>query len=151
MYAADELATALAEAFPGQWPQVAICPHTRATWFSVGEPVELLDLTGDGSLYVGAAGTLAWGDEPRRRTQRWGRRFYEQYPALAGIRYRAAHQGGASVALWERVGELQERPGGQASLWGLWSRVRHALAGQGRVPVRRSTGSCAACAQAGLS
>ena len=32
LYLARDLPTALAEAYPGQWPQVLICPHARAGW-----------------------------------------------------------------------------------------------------------------------
>jgi hypothetical protein len=94
LYLAADLGTALAEAYPGQWPDVARCPHTRAAWVRPSARARLLDLTASGAIAIGAVGTLAWGDEPRTRPQWWGRRIYEQYERLDGIRYRAAHQGG---------------------------------------------------------
>ena len=103
LYLARDLRTGLAEAYSGQWPQVAICLHARAAWVRPREAIDVLDLTADGALAIGAVGTLAWGDEPRPLTQRWGRRIYEQYTHLNGITYRAAHQGGESVVLWDRA------------------------------------------------
>jgi hypothetical protein len=123
LYLAANLATALAESYPGQWPEVSICPHARAAWMRPAAPITLLDLTGEGALAIGAPGTLQWGDEPRRRTQRWGRRIYEQYHSLEGIRYQAAHQSGESVVLWERAPALHRLPGGDRRLWAVWSRV----------------------------
>ncbi len=144
-YLAANLATALAESYPGQWPEVSICPHTRAAWVCPPAPVVLLDLSGEGALAIGATGTLQWGDEPRRRTQRWGRRIYEQYSHLEGIRYQAAHQGGECAVLWERAPTLQRLPGGDRRLWAVWSRVVTALAGQRRTPQRIEATECTRC------
>lgn len=106
LYLAADLSTALAEAYPGLWPEVPVCPHARAGWVRPHRPMDLRDLTGNGAMAIGAVGTLQWGGEPRRRTQRWARRIYEQYTHLDGIRYHAAHQGGESIALWERAPAL---------------------------------------------
>lgn len=144
VYLADDLATALAEVFE-QWPEVRICPQTRAVWARPAADVPLLDLTGDGALAIGAVGTLVWGDEPRRRTQRWARRAYEHYPHLAGIRYHAAHQGGGAVVLWERAPRVHPAQGGDRASWTVWSRVRVALAGQGRRPQRITAEGCPRC------
>jgi RES domain-containing protein len=146
-YLARELGTALAEAYPDQRPQVAICRHARAVWVLPSSAVALLDLTGEGAMAIGAVGTLAWGDEPRRLTQRWARRIYEQYTDLDGIRYRAAHQGGESVALWERAPAVDRAPGGDRALWAVWPYVTVALAGQRRQPRRVSVDDCALCAE----
>jgi len=120
IYLATDLATALAEVFGEQRPQVGICPHTRAVWARPEHDVQLLDLTGDGAMAIGAVGTLTWGDEPRRRTQRWARRIYEQYARLGGVRYRTAHQGGEAVVLWDRAPRLHaavgRRPGAMGSV-----------------------------------
>ena len=151
LYLAANLATALAENYPGQWPEVSICPHTRAGWVRPPTPITLLDLTGEGALAIGAPGTLQWGDEPRRRTQRWGRRIYEQYHSLEGIRYQAAHQSGESVVLWERAPALHRLPGGDRRLWAVWSRVVTALAGQHRTPLRIAATDCERCREAGLA
>ena len=143
VYLAHDLATALAEAYSGQWPEVGVCPHARAGWVRPAAAIRLLDLTGDGALAIGAVGTIATGDEPRRRTQRWARRIYEQYAHLDGIRYHAAHQGGEAVVLWERAPALDRPAGGDRSLWAVWPYVVMALAGQRRYPVR--VAGCPAC------
>lgn len=145
LYLAGDLETGLAEAFPEQWPEVRICPHARAGWVRPSAPVELLDLTGNGAMRIGAVGTVAWGDEPRRRTQRWGRKLYEQYEALDGIVYSGAHQGGESVALWDRAPRIELQPGGDSKLWAIWARVVVALAEQGRYPRRTAVEGCSAC------
>jgi len=149
LYLGRDLATGLAEAYSGQWPVVDICPHARAAWVRPSEGIELLDLTGDGAMKIGAVGTLAWGDEPRPRTQRWGRRIYEQYTHLDGILYLAAHQGGESIALWERAPHLEAAVGGDRALWAVWRHVIVALARQGRTPRRISPAACEACHDAG--
>lgn len=151
LYLAADLATALAESYPGQWPEVSICPHARAGWAHPTAPIPLLDLTGEGALAIGATGTLQWGDEPRRRTQRWGRRIYEQYHDLQGIRYQAAHQGGECVVLWERAPALYSLEDDDRGLWAVWSRVVTALAGQRRTPRRIAATDCKRCREAKLS
>jgi hypothetical protein len=143
LYLAGDLATALAEAYSGQWPQVDICPGARAGWARPLTPIRLVDLTGNGALAIGAVGTVAWGNEPRRRTQRWGRKIYEQYAGLHGISYSGAHQGGASVALWERAPALERPPGGDRRLWAVWPHVVAALASQNRYP--RRIAACRRC------
>ena len=147
LYLAGDLATALAEAYSGQWPQVDVCPNARAGWARPAAPITLLDLTGNGALAIGAVGTMAWGDEPRRRTQRWGRRIHEQYTALDGIFYRGAHQGGDSVALWERAPAIRSSAGGDRRLWAVWTYVVVALAKQNRYPRRIAAADCPACAR----
>ena len=151
LYLAIDSATALAEAYSGQWPQVDVCPHARAGWARPDEPIRVLDITGNGALAIGAVGTLGTGDEPRRRTQRWGRRIYEQYRHLDGIRYRAAHQGGESIALWERARGLGSAPGGDRRLWAVWNHVVVALAEQRRFPRRIAAADCDACRKAGFT
>jgi hypothetical protein len=154
-YLGDTLGCGLAEAFPGQWPEVRICPNHHAAQAAPCQPVELLDLTGDGAMAIGGVGTLGSGNEPRRLTQRWARAIYEDLPNLAGVLYRGAHQGGTSVAVWERAGELQTRPGipadGQALSGPLAARVTVALARQGRRPVWIAAASCEDCRKAGLA
>jgi len=100
-------------------------------------------------MAIGAVGTLAWGDESVRRTQRWGRRIYEQYGHLDGILYHAAHQGGEAIALWERAPKLEPARGGDRKLWALWPYVEVALAGQRRFPRRIAAADCHDCAAAG--
>lgn len=150
LYLAADLATALAESYPGQWPEVLICPNTRAAWMCPPKSIGLLDLSGDGALAIGAPGTLQWGNEPRRRTQRWGRRIHEQYQDLDGIRYQAAHQGGECVVIWERAPALHRLPGGDRRLTAVWAHVIMALAGQGRKPRRIAAANCERCHEVGL-
>lgn len=149
-YLAATLACALAEAFPEQWPEVAICPSARAIHAAPPKTVQLLDLTGDGAMRIGAVFTLGSGDQPRRLTQRWGRAIYEQFPSLAGIRYRGSHQGGEAVAVWERAGTLRVPTGSSAGGHALLDphmepRVTVALADQGRYLVRVPAKDCPRC------
>jgi hypothetical protein len=152
-YLSVTLACALAEAFPDEWPAVAICPSARVVLAAPAVEVTLLDLTGDGALSVGAVGTLGSGNEPRRLTQRWARAIYEDYPSLAGIRYRAAHQGGVALAVWDRAGVLHVPPGTVAPPpalldAGIADRVLVALGSQGRYPVAVGASSCRRCREA---
>ena len=147
-YLGDSLGCGLAEALPEQWPEVRICPNHRVVQAAPARPLALLDLRGDGAMAIGAVGTLGAGNEPRRLTQRWGRAIYEDLPALAGVVYRGAHQGGVSVAVWDRAGVLHARPGTPDDgepLAGprLRTRVIAALARQGRSPVWAA--DCPAC------
>lgn len=154
IYLGDTLGCGLAEAFQEQWPDVQICPNRHVVQAAPHAPIELLDITGDGAMAIGAVGTLGSGDEPRRLTQRWGRAIYEDLPGLAGVLYRGAHQGGLSVAVWERAGELEVRPGmpadGLALNGPLRTRVTAALGRQGRHPVWISEAGCDDCRHAGL-
>ncbi len=117
-------------------------------------PVAVLPaLTGDGAMRIGAVFTLGSGHEPRRLTQRWGRAIYEQFPNLAGIRYRSAHQGGEAVAVWERAGILRVPPGTTVPTPalldpGMEERVTVALESQGRYAVRISARDCPRCRDA---
>jgi hypothetical protein len=55
LYLAADLATALAESYPEQWPDVSICEHTRAAWLRPAKAVSLLDLAGEGALALKVA------------------------------------------------------------------------------------------------
>lgn len=155
IYFADDLACGIAEAFPEQYPEVAICPNHRALRAAPREAIPLLDLTADGAMRIGAVATLGSGDEPRRLTQRWGRAIYEDLADLAGIRYRGAHQGGCAIAAWERVGALEVEPGspsdGFALAGPLWTRVTSVLERQGRVPRLIESRECPTCVEFGLA
>lgn len=153
LYLADDLACALAEAFQEEFPDVAVCPNVRAVWARAGSSARLLDITGDGLMYIGAVGTLSSGDEPRRRTQRWGRAIYEDYGNLVGIRYRAAHQGGIAVALWDTAPAVVALPGQDRALRerAVWERVVVSLALQGRAPVKIPAADCSQCRDYGLA
>jgi hypothetical protein len=150
MYLTENLACALAESFPEQWPEVSICPSQYAVLAGPDQPAALLDLTGDGAMKIGAVATLGSGREPRQLTQRWGRAIYEDFPQLHGIRYRGAHQGGVCVVVWERSDALEVRPGtaapGRQLLEpAMLDRVRVALSAQGRYPVAISSDDCPRC------
>jgi hypothetical protein len=153
LYLADDLTCALAEAFQEELSDVAVCPNVRAIWARARGSAKLLDLTGNGVMYIGAVATASSGDEPRRRTQRWGRAIYEDYAHLAGIRYRAAHQGGMAIALWETAPAVAGLRGQDRGLRerGVWERVVLGFATQGRLPVRIPAADCSQCRDYGLS
>ena len=81
-------------------------------------------------------------------------RIYEDLPALHGILYRGAHQGGESVAVFDRAGELHAKPGtpadGTALAGSLADRVMAALAAQARYPVWVPAAACGRCRAVGL-
>jgi len=115
-------------------------------------PIDLLDITGDGVMKIGAVAGLASGAYPRRITQRWGRAIYEDLDGFAGIRYRGAHQNGICVAGWERTGPLAFDPAEDFSLRSkaLWGRVVVALGNQGRAAMRIPVGACTTCQRNGI-
>ena len=106
-------------------------------------------------MAIGAVGTLGSGDEKRELTQNWARAVYEDMPDLHGVVYRGAHQGGLSIAVWERAGVLVPRPGipadGLTLAGSLASRVKVALAPQHRLPVYLTAAECEHCRKAGLA
>jgi hypothetical protein len=128
LYLAVDLGTALAEAFPGQWPTGDICPHARAGWVHPPAPVPLS--RGAGRRGGGNASTsstrisTASATTPRTR-------------------------GGESIVLWERAAAPVRAGGGDRKLWAVWRRVRVELAGQGRAPRRVAAASWDACRGAG--
>lgn len=151
VYLADELDCALAEAFPDQPEEVRVCPGMRAVLAHPEGHLMLLDLTGNGALAIGAVGTLAWGDEPRRLTQKWGRAIYEDLPECHGIRYRSAHQGGLAVVCWDRwCTWLHSVQGSDLALLDdvMLGRVIVALAAQGRALAPIGRADCRRCLEA---
>lgn len=152
-YLAENLGTALAEAFQDLGSAPAVCPNMRAVAMTPTSPVQLLDITGNGVMKIGAVAGLASGAYPRRLTQRWGRAIYEDLPSYAGIRYRGAHQNGICVVAWERTGPLDFDSAEDRALrsGALWSRVRLAFAEQGRVPQRVSVAACSTCQREGIT
>ena len=146
IYLADNLATSLAEAFQDQGVEVGICPNMRAVPMSPAANVELLDITGDGVMKIGALAGLASGAYRRRLTQQWGRAIYEDLSRFAGIRYRGAHQNGLCVVGWERTGVLTFGATSDLALDGvLWTRVAVALQSQGRTAMKISANDCPRC------
>lgn len=152
IYLAETLGTALAEAFQEQGVDVGVCPNMRAVAMASSSPIDLLDITGDGVMKIGAVAGLASGAYPRRITQRWGRAIYEDLDGFAGIRYRGAHQNGICVAGWERTGPLAFDPAEDFSLRSkaLWGRVVVALGNQGRAAMRIPVGACTTCQRNGI-
>jgi hypothetical protein len=152
IYLAETLGTALAEAFQEQGVEVGICPNMRAVAMAPSATVDLLDITGEGVMKIGAVAGLASGAYPRRLTQRWGRAIYEDLEGFAGIRYRGAHQNGICVAAWKRTGPLVFDPAEDFSLRSktLWGRVVVALADQGRVAKRITVSACPTCRRNGI-
>lgn len=152
-YFADDLACALAEAFPDQPDEVQMCPNVYSVVVEPTSPERLLDLTGDGAMFIGAVATLASGAEPRALTQEWARAIYEDLPGFSGIRYRAAHQGGEAIAIWDRAGALLPHgPAGGDQLIGLamlpW--VLDALERQRRNLHIVTASDCERCIKAGF-
>lgn len=153
IYLAETLGTALAEAFQDQGVEVGVCPNMRAVAMAPSTPLDLLDITGDGVMKIGAVAGLASGAYPRRLTQRWARAIYEDLERMAGIRYRGAHQNGICVAAWERTEPLvfdltEDFSLGSKTLWG---RVVVALADQGRVATRITVSACPTCQRNGIT
>lgn len=155
IYLAENLSTALAEGLPGR-SRPRVCPNRHAIRVAPTRTTALLDLTGNAAMKIGAVATLGSGDEPRRKTQRWARRIYEDLPRYQGVLYRGAHQGGLCIALWDRAPALDVHPTTPAPLGdrlldpGMDARTRVALADQGRIMVRTQAERCAACREAGL-
>ena len=83
----------------------------------------------------------------------WGRAIYEDYGHLVSIRYRAAHQGGMAVALWETAPAVVGLPGQDRALQerGVWERIVVGLALQGRAPVKTPPADCSQCRDYGLA
>jgi len=154
-YFADDLGCALAEAFQDQVsPHIQVCPNYFSVAAAPIDAMRLLDLTGDGAMFIGALATLCTGDESRALTQTWARAIYEDLPSFDGIRYRAAHQGGPSVAIWQRAAALA--PIGPPSGNRLLSRalrpyVEFALERQGRELVAVTAADCQRCKAAGYA
>jgi hypothetical protein len=152
IYLAENLGTALAEAFQSQGVEVGVCPNMRAVAMAPVTPTDLLDLTGDGLMKIGALAGLASGYYARRLTQRWGRAVYEDLEAYAGIRYRGAHQNGLCVVGWERTGPLAFDPADDHPLDGpLWDRLTVALADQGRTALKIDVLDCPDCQRDGTT
>lgn len=154
LYLAEDLACALAEVFPEQRDVVQICPNLFSVTATPTADVRLLDLTGDGAMFIGAYTTLGSGGESRALTQAWAQAIYEDLSGFAGVRYRASHQGGIAVATWDRAPALD--PVGPPAGDRLVSRrmrphVERALDRQGRALEIVPTWECDDCVAAGLA
>ena len=102
LYAAGDVATALAESF--QHTRRRILRSRDRPWlaaFEVVEPVPLLDLTDTFCVRAGASMKLSSG--PFAFSQRWARGFFEAYPDVAGLRYPSSMTGRPNVVLYERA------------------------------------------------
>jgi hypothetical protein len=152
IYLAETLGTALAEAFQDQGVEVGVCPNLRAVPMAPASTTDLLDLTGDGVMNIGAVAGLASGHYSRRVTQRWGRAIYEDLETFVGIRYRGAHQNGICVVGWERTGPLAFADDADLELDDLlWDRVIVALADQGRAATKVDVLDCPQCQRDGAT
>lgn len=99
---ADALTTAIAEVFQDSR---TIDLAREAPMMSVFRPrrdLSLLDLTGYWTTKAGASAALSSGR--RAHAQSWSRDFYDAYPQIDGLRYRASMSGGGGLAqtLFER-------------------------------------------------
>jgi hypothetical protein len=104
LYLAADVVTAACEVF-GEAGEARLCPNWRVGLVRPARPLTLFDLEHPGSaLAIGALPSLADGAYPRALTQAWARAIYEDDPLglhAAGVHYRSAYNGGASLALWD--------------------------------------------------
>jgi hypothetical protein len=99
LYAAQDVATALADAF-----QTTRLINTRAgalhlTSWTPTRPLALLDLTGTWALRNHAAAALAAA--PRPTCRNWARAIRAQWPDLDGLYAPSTMTGTATIVLWE--------------------------------------------------
>lgn len=97
-----------AEVF-GDPREAAICAFYRAVVALPTSPVTLQELVGPPVMAIGAVIGLGTGDVARPDSQGWARAIYEDHPAglpVEGVHYRAAHDGGEAVAIWDRAPDL---------------------------------------------
>jgi hypothetical protein len=112
MYAAESVATCIAETFQGTR---VINRWHKEPWlvgFQTAKPITLLDLTGSFSTRAGASMGLMTG--ARSVGRNWARGFYDAYPTLAGLCYPSSmHANEPAIALTDRaetLGVLPPRP-----------------------------------------
>jgi hypothetical protein len=100
-YAATSLLGALSESF-GRLGLVDRDAGRRVALVRVVGPIPLLDLVGVAARSVGLTQEIAAATE-YDRTHAWARAFYEQYPALQGVRWRGRQAGSICVVLNDRT------------------------------------------------
>lgn len=102
MYAADDIATCVAEVFQ---EERSIDRASKAPWlvsFWLAGDLTLLDLTGAWPTAAGASMALCAG--PRSRARRWSQVIYDAYPEAQGLWYPSSMHGNRpAVALYERA------------------------------------------------
>lgn len=104
LYAARELATAVAEVFQGSRVVDRLSAERCLSAFRITRSVRLLDLTGDWPTRAGASQAISSG--PRPRAQAWARAIYEAYPKVDGIWYPSSMHGGhPALVLFERASD----------------------------------------------
>jgi hypothetical protein len=89
--------------------EALICPVLHLAIGSVATKARLQSLVGTHAVSLGAYHYLGTSDLPRRTTQEWARAIYEDHPAgktVSGVVYRAAHDGGRTVAIWDTAPDL---------------------------------------------
>jgi hypothetical protein len=101
LYAAQELATALAEVF-----QTTRLVNTRAgapylTSWTPTRPLRLLDLTDTWALRNHASAALVAAPRPTCRS--WARAIHARWPELDGLHAPSTMTGTATIALWQRA------------------------------------------------
>ena len=116
LYAADNLATCVAEVFQDQR---LIDTHTNDPWlvaFFIDYDIRLLDLTGLWPTRAGASMAINSGN--RETARAWSRAIYSAFPDIVGLHYASAmHAGAASYTLYDRARRaLSATPAFHASL-----------------------------------
>ena len=107
IYLAQNLGTALAEVF-GDETTATICPNYRVALLHVAADCRLQDLTGTGTIAIGALPSLCTGAVSRPRSQEWAQAIYRDEPAgkpIDGVYYHSAHDEGKTEST------CRERPG----------------------------------------
>jgi hypothetical protein len=102
LYAAQEIATCVAEAFQ---EERRIDVHLNDPWlvgFALAGDVTLHDLTGTWPTLAGASMAISSG--LRARARRWSQALYDAYPRAQGLHYCSSmHANRPAVALYERA------------------------------------------------
>ena len=101
LYAAEHVATALAEVYEGMGRSVN--RKRNSPWivsFRTKCELQLLDLTGSFGLRAGASGVL--NSCAHTYAQNWSRGFYEVYRGIEGLYYQSSLTNKIAVMLYER-------------------------------------------------
>lgn len=98
MYAAQDVETAVAEAFQVTHRIELVAGTPRLTGWTPTRDLRLLDLTGDWALRNGGAHALVSQD--RRRCRSWARQIRRELTDLDGLWWASTMTGAPSVVLW---------------------------------------------------
>lgn len=99
LYAAQDLATSVAEVFQTTRQANTVTGAPRLTSWTPTRPLQLLDLTGTWAIRNRAAAALTAAPRPTCRA--WARAIRNQWPELDGLHAPSTMTGSATIALWE--------------------------------------------------